>query len=46
MIKMSESDLYSKLNELEQQIQKDLDDVDLAKDLALYNFIKHDLLGD
>lgn len=47
MIKMSESDLYSKMNEIEKNIaQQQYDTVELAKQVAIYNFIKYDLLGE
>lgn len=47
MIKMSESDLYSKINEIEKNIaQQQYDTIELAKQIAVYNFIKYDLLGE
>lgn len=46
MIKMSYTDLLMKVKELERQIELENDTNELTKLIAVYNFIKNELLGE
>lgn len=46
MIKMSYTDLLMKVKELERQIELENDTKELTKLIAVYNFIKDELLGE
>lgn len=46
MIKMSYTDLLAKLKELEEKIKIESDTKELAKLIAVYEFIRNDLIGE
>ena len=47
MIKMSETDLIERLDKIIKDIAKNkYDSLELARQVAIYNFIKYELLGE
>ena len=47
MIRISETDLIERLNKIIKDIAKNkYDDLELARQVAVYNFIKNELLGE